>query len=185
MRVRPPVKIEIAGVKIRLLQGDLANVAVDAIVNAANSELRGGEGVDGAIHRAAGPAVMMELGRIRPAAGCPAGSAVITGAGNLPAKYVIHAVGPVWRGGGFGEAQALAGAYAASLRLAAGKKAVSVSFPSISTGTYGYPVEKAAAIALGAVARFLREHKTAIREVVFVLFDRGTLRAYEDALESV
>lgn len=168
-----------------MVQGDITKVAVDAIVNAANSELAGGGGVDGAIHRAGGPSLMAELDRIRPKQGCPTGSAVLTGAGELPAKYVVHAVGPVWRGGGFGEPDLLALAYATSLGLAAGKGAATVSFPAISTGVYGYPLEKAAPVAVGAVARFLRGPATSVREVVFVLFDARSYRVFEDALRAL
>lgn len=179
------MELKIQDAVIRLVQGDLTDLPADAIVNAANSELIGGGGVDGAIHRKGGPSIMAELNRIRPPGGCPAGSAVLTGAGKLPAQCVIHAVGPVWRGGGFGEAELLAGAYAASLRLAAQKKAARVSFPSISTGAYGYPVEKAARTALEAASKFLRENRTPIREVLFVLFDRRTLEAFEKALQAL
>ena len=179
------MEISVAGATIRLLQGDITAVPADAIVNAANSELVGGGGVDGAIHRAGGPAIMLELNRIRPRGGCPAGSAVATKAGNLPAKHVLHAVGPIWRGGGFSEPELLASAYASSLRLAAERGARSVSFPSLSTGAYGYPVEKAAPVALEAVASFLRAAPTSIREAVFVLFDQPTLRAYEKAMKAL
>ncbi|MBI4376431.1 MAG: O-acetyl-ADP-ribose deacetylase [Elusimicrobia bacterium] len=179
------MELKIGECSISLLQGDITRVPADAIVNAANSELRGGGGVDGAIHQAGGPSLMMELNRIRPHGGCPTGSAVVTKAGALPAKYVIHAVGPVWRGGGYDEARLLSSAYAASLRLASEKKAAKVSFPSISTGAYGYPLDKAAPIALRAVYSFLRDAKSSVREVVFVLFDRQTYRAYEDALEAL
>lgn len=179
------MELAVAGAVIRLRQGDITEVPADAIVNAANSELVGGGGVDGAIHRKGGPAIMLELNRIRPRGGCPPGSAVLTGAGNLPAKYVIHAVGPIWRGGGFGESRTLASAYEASLRLAAEKGAKTVSFPSMSTGAYGYPAEKAAPVALEAVLAFLSAKKTSIAEAVFVLFDRATLRAYEKALRAL
>ncbi|HVC09802.1 MAG TPA: O-acetyl-ADP-ribose deacetylase [Elusimicrobiota bacterium] len=174
-------EIKIGASALRLIQGDITAVAVDVIVNAANSSLAGGGGVDGAIHRAGGPAIMEELNRIRPAQGCPTGSAVMTGAGRLPAKRIIHAVGPRWRGGNSGEAELLACAYRTSLALAADISAASVSFPSISTGIYGYPVGEAASIALDAVGGFLRR-PSSIREVVFVLFDAGTLAAYERAL---
>ena len=166
---------------IRLVQGDITRCPADAIVNAANSSLAGGGGVDGAIHDAGGPSIMEELDRIR-GQGCPTGSAVMTGAGNLPAKHVIHAVGPRWRGGGKGEEQLLAGAYLSSLRLAEKAGAAVVTFPSISTGIYGYPVEKAAPAALGAVSEFLKAEAKAVREAQFVLFDRFTFAAYEAAL---
>ena len=137
---------------IELVQGDITKIPADAIVNAANSSLAGGGGVDGAIHRAGGPAVMADLerryGRRRY---CPTGGAVVSDAGNLPAQWVIHAVGPIWRGGAAGEAEFLASAYRTSLRLAAEMGATSVSFPSISTGVYGYPVNQAARIAIDTV----------------------------------
>ncbi len=167
---------------LKLVQGDITKVPADVIVNAANSELIGGGGVDGAIHRVGGPEIMDELNGIRPPAGCPTGSAVITGAGNLPAKWVVHAVGPVWRGGGFQEELDLESAYKTSLELAAGKNARSVSFPSLSTGAYGYPVEKAAPVAVKTVENFLRDNPAGPRETVFVLFDSRTLKAFEKAL---
>lgn len=174
-----------AGRTLRLLRGDITRVPVDAVVNAANSELVGGGGVDGAIHRAGGPEIMKELNRIRPPAGCPTGGAVLTGAGDLPAKWVIHAVGPVWRGGTFGEEEDLRSAYAVSMRLASEKGARTVSFPSISTGVYGYPVEKAAPAALSAVAEALRRPACPVREAVFVLFDDATFAAYQAALAAL
>ena len=171
--------------RLRLIQGDITNIPAAALVNAANSELIGGGGVDGAVHRVGGPSIMLELNKLRPRGGCPTGSAVATKAGKLPAKNVIHAVGPIWRGGGFGEADLLASAYETSLKLAAGLGAASVSFPSLSTGAYGYPVAKAAPVALKTVTRFLKETPGPLREVVFVLFDAGTLRAYERALKAL
>lgn len=179
------MEINIGSVKIRLLQGDITKIRADAVVNAANSGLIGGGGVDGAIHRAGGSSIMEELDRIRPKGGCPTGSALITGAGKLPAKYVIHAVGPVWRGGNSGEAGLLASAYRTSLKLASEKGARTVSFSSISTGVYGYPVELAASTALEAVAGFLRESKTSIKEAIFVLYDSRTLETYQSALKSI
>ena len=167
---------------LRLLQGDITKVPADAIVNAANSALEGGGGVDGAIHRAAGPELMQELDRVRPPGGCPAGSAVITPAGKLPARWVIHAVGPRWRGGERGEEKLLAGAYRKSLELAAGVGAKRISFPAISTGVYGYPIELAAPVALGAVTDYFRTNKTSIEEVIFVLFDAESLAVFEKAL---
>ncbi len=176
------MKLSIGEAAISLLQGDITKIQADAIVNAANSELIGGGGVDGAIHRAGGPSIMLELNRIRPRAGCPTGSAVITGAGALPALHVIHAVGPVWRGGGFQEELDLRDVYRKSLELAAEKKAAKVTFPSISTGAYGYPVHKAAPAAVAAVAEFLKKSPGTLREVVFVLFDKSAFDAYERAL---
>lgn len=179
------MELTIGQAKISLIQGDITEISADVIVNAANSELIGGGGVDGAIHRVGGPSIMIELNRIRPKGGCPAGAAVLTKAGALPAKFVAHAVGPIWRGGGFQESEALAGAYRASLKLAVEKNAARVSFPSLSTGAFGYPVNKAAPAALFAVARFLKESPGTLREVVFVLFDGEVLRAYERSLEAL
>src|SRR5205807_174761 len=130
---------------IEVRQGDITRIAVDAMANAANTTLAGGGGVDGAIHRAGGPAIMRELDAIRAErGGCPTGSAVATGAGKLPAQYVFHAVGPVWHGGDRGEPELLAGCYRACLALARERGVRTISFPSISTGVYGYPLEPAA-----------------------------------------
>src|SRR5512136_2244172 len=143
--------------KLSLLQGDITRQTTDAIVNAANSGLMGGGGVDGAIHRAGGPAILEECKQIVARQGrLPTGKAVITTGGKLPAKYVIHTVGPVWQGGAGDEAQLLASAYLESLRLAEIHKLESISFPSISTGAYGYPVEEAAKVALEVVVSFLK-----------------------------
>lgn len=140
------------GLTLRLVQGDITRLAADAIVNAANPGLAGGGGVDGAIHRAGGPSLMQELAVIRrEQGGCPTGSAVVTGAGLLPAKFVFHAVGPVWRGGVSGEPRELASCYRTCLRLAEERGLESISFPAISTGVYGYPKEQAAAVALAAI----------------------------------
>jgi O-acetyl-ADP-ribose deacetylase (regulator of RNase III) len=172
--------------RIVLTVGDLTRAATDAIVNAANSSLLGGGGVDGAIHRAGGPAILAECREIRARqGGCPTGEAVITTGGNLPARHVIHTVGPVWRGGGHGEPDLLAACYRNSLRLAAEHGLRTVAFPSISTGAYGYPVEEAAAVALRAVADVLARAPEAPDEVRFVLFDRGTHDAYAAALAAV
>ena len=161
-----------AGKKIVLLRGDITRIAVDAMANAANSALAGGGGVDGAIHRAGGPSIMRELDGIRArSGGCPTGSAVATGAGNLPARYVFHAVGPVWRGGGHGEAELLAGCYRTCLDLARERKLRTISFPAISTGIYGYPLKDAAAIAIREVRAHLQDPMTSIEQVIFVLFD--------------
>jgi O-acetyl-ADP-ribose deacetylase (regulator of RNase III) len=159
---------------IELRLGDITKVPVDAIVNAANSGLRVGGGVDGAIHRAGGPAIMQELLSYK---GCPTGSAVATGAGRLPAKYVFHAVGPVYRGGASGEPDLLASAYQSCLRLGEERNVQSISFPSISTGVFGYPVDDAARIAIRVTK------STTIPTVVFVLFDEDTFKAYATALE--
>ena len=162
------------GKKLRLLVGDITKIRVDAIVNAANSGLRGGGGVDGAIHRAGGPTIMRDLDEIRAkSGGCPTGSAVVTTAGALPAQYVFHAVGPVYRDGSHGEPAQLAGCYRTSLELAEQRDVRSISFPAISTGVYGYPVEEAAGIALETVARHLDRPETGVREVLFVLFDQA------------
>ena len=168
--------------EIRLVQGDITRIAVDAIVNAANSSLTGGGGVDGAIHRAGGPAVMEDLER-RYGRGrhCPTGSAVISVGGELPAGFVIHAVGPIWRGGTAGEAERLASAYRTSLDLAAREGVRTVAFPSISTGIYGYPVDLAAPVALGAVRTWIAEHPDALDALTFVLFSADTLEAFERA----
>lgn len=168
--------------EIRLVRGDITRVAADAIVNAANSALVGGGGVDGAIHRVGGPSVMADLERrYGPDRHCPTGSAVVSAAGDLPARIVIHAVGPVWRGGDSGESQELASAYRASLDHAAREGCRTVAFPSISTGIYGYPVDLAARVALGAVDAWIAQHPGALDEVTFVLFSTATLEAFERA----
>jgi len=163
------------GKKLRLLIGDITKIRVDAIVNAANSGLRGGGGVDGAIHRAGGPGIMRELDTIRAeSGGCPTGSAVATSAGALPAKFVFHAVGPIYRDGKHGEPQHLANCYRTSLAMGEEREVRSISFPAISTGVYGYPIEEAAAIALESVAKHLEQPGSGVREVLFVLYDKGT-----------
>ncbi|MBS1859191.1 MAG: O-acetyl-ADP-ribose deacetylase [Acidobacteria bacterium] len=170
------------GRRIRLVEGDITRVPVDAIANAANSALAGGGGVDGAIHRAGGPAIMRELDVIRARqGGCPTGRAVATTAGNLPAKWVFHAVGPVYRDGRHNEPALLASAYRGCLDLAREHGARTLSFPSISTGVYGYPIEEAARIAIATV----REHlaaETTLEEVVFVLFGRAAYDTFAQAL---
>lgn len=177
---------EFAGRKLQLTQGDITHETTDAIVNAANSSLMGGGGVDGAIHRAGGPAILEECRAIRALqGGCPAGEAVITKAGRLAARHVIHTVGPVWKGGRSGESALLASCYLNSLRLAAEKGFSSVAFPSISTGVYGYPVNEAAKVAISAVAGFLMGEERAPRLVRFVLFDEGTFTAYREAMEAL
>jgi O-acetyl-ADP-ribose deacetylase (regulator of RNase III) len=173
------------GKVLRLVTGDITRVPADAIVNAANSALAGGGGVDGAIHRAGGPSIMEELHGIRRQIGsCPAGGAVATGAGALPARWVFHAVGPIYRGGVHGEAEALASCYRTCLRMAQERQAASISFPSISTGAYGYPVAEAVEIALDVVTGFLRGAEAAPREVTFVLFDRLTYEAYSKRFQN-
>src|SRR5580692_5344055 len=162
------------GKKLRLVVGDITKIRVDAIVNAANSGLRGGGGVDGAIHRAGGSTIMRELDEIRASSGdCPTGSAVVTTAGALPAQYVIHAVGPIYQDGKHGEPAQLASCYRKSLELAGEHGARTVSFPAISTGAYGYPTEEAAHIALESVAQYFEHAESGVREVMFVLFDQG------------
>jgi O-acetyl-ADP-ribose deacetylase (regulator of RNase III) len=164
---------------LRLVVGDITQVAADAIVNAANSALAGGGGVDGAIHRVGGPSIMEELRVIRRQIGSyPAGGAVATGAGALPARWVFHAVGPIYRGGAHGEAEALASCYRTCLRMAQEREAGSISFPSISTGAYGYPVAEAARIALDVVTAFLHTAEAGPGSVTFVLFDRLTYEQY-------
>jgi O-acetyl-ADP-ribose deacetylase (regulator of RNase III) len=170
---------------ISIIQGDITRQATDAIVNAANSSLMGGGGVDGAIHRAGGPAILEECMKIVARQGqLPAGQAVMTTAGNMKARYVIHTVGPIWQSGRQGEAEILASAYRESLKLASDNNLSSVSFPSISTGAYGYPVEPAARIALSTVAVFLSK-ASSIKEVVFVLYDSRTLDAYALAIRDI
>ncbi|HXC50236.1 MAG TPA: O-acetyl-ADP-ribose deacetylase [Candidatus Limnocylindrales bacterium] len=165
---------------LSLVVGDITKQKVDAIVNAANTRLVGGGGVDGAIHRAGGPAIMLECNRIRAEkGGCPTGSAVATTAGNLAAKKVIHTVGPVWSGGRRGEADLLASAYRSSLELAASLGLRTVAFPSISTGVYAYPLKEAASIALSSIQRVLDERPQDFDEVAMVLFSDRDFRIYE------
>ena len=162
-------------------EGDITQVEVDAIVNAANERMLGGMGVDGAIHRAGGPDILAECVKIpekRPGVRCETGEAKITTAGNLPAKYVIHTVGPVWHGGEKGEEQLLHNAYSNSLLLARNEGLKTVAFPSISTGIYGYPIEQAAPVALNAVKSFI-EGDSALSEVRFILFSQGDLEVYQ------
>ncbi|MBU2535492.1 MAG: O-acetyl-ADP-ribose deacetylase [Chloroflexota bacterium] len=181
-----PEQVTVNEAEISIIQGDITRQSTDAIVNAANSSLMGGGGVDGAIHRAGGPAILEECKKIVARQGrLPTGKSVITTGGNLPAKHVIHTVGPFWHGGGRGEAELLESAYRESLKLAAGNNLTGVSFPSISTGAYGYPVEQAAGVALTTVIAFLREKMTSVKEVVFVLFDSRTYEAYVAALREV
>ena len=173
-------EIKVGPPTLKLLRGDITAEETDAIVNAANSKLAGGGGVDGAIHRAGGSDIMKECGRFD---GCPTGTAVITTAGLLKARYVIHTVGPVYRGGAHGEAGLLASAYGSSLALAAGKGLSSIAFPSISTGVYAYPIEEAARIALKTVIDFLKANaQGSIKLVRFILFSDADLAAYTRAL---
>ena len=176
-------EIIIGKTKLGLIQGDITRQTTDAIVNAANSGLMGGGDVDGAIHRAGGPAILEECRKIVSRIGrLDTGKAVITTGGNLLTKYVIHTVGPVWHGGSRDEAELLASAYRESLKLATGYKLKSLSFPSISTGVYGYPVAEAAKVALGTVIAFLHDMPTPLEEVFFVLYDSGTYQVYSTEL---
>ncbi len=164
--------------RIDLIQGDITRLAVDAIVNAANSSLLGGGGVDGAIHRAAGPQLLEECRTLN---GCPTGDAKITRGYRLPAKHVIHAVGPRYRDGRHGEAELLASAYRRSLEIALEHGVKSIAFPNISTGIYGYPKEEAAEIAIREVKNFLEKHPE-IEKVIFVTFDTENYRIYREKL---
>jgi O-acetyl-ADP-ribose deacetylase (regulator of RNase III) len=175
------MKVEIGGVVLELMEGDITRQDTEAIVNAANSSLLGGGGVDGAIHRAGGPQIIEECRRL---GGCPTGEARLTTGGNLKARYVIHTVGPVYKGGWQREAQLLASCYRESLKLAAGKGLTSVAFPSISTGAYGYPLAAAARIALKTVLDYLAGQEE-IKLVRFVLFGSAALEAYEKALREL
>jgi O-acetyl-ADP-ribose deacetylase (regulator of RNase III) len=166
---------------LALVQGDITAEETDAIVNAANSRLKGGAGVDGAIHRAGGPSIMDECRKI---GGCPAGQAVITTGGNLKAKYVIHTVGPLYQGGTSGEADLLQSAYLSSLRLAAAKGLKSIALPAISTGVYSYPLGEAAHIALKTAVDYMREN-TDIDLVRFVLYDRRTYDVFAAELNKL
>ena len=164
--------------RIEIILGDITKQRVDAIVNAANCSLLGGGGVDGAIHRAAGPALLEECRGLH---GCETGKAKITGGYKLPAKYVIHTPGPVWHGGGRGEPALLASCYRSCLELAAENGCKTVDFPSISTGVYHFPLEKASVIAIDTIAAFLVEHQE-IERVRMVCFDERTAGFYENAL---
>lgn len=177
------MQTQIAQTNLELIQGDIIKAQVDAIVNAANSELIGGGGVDGAIRRAGGDAIEEACADIREReGGCPTGKAVITPGGNLHAKYVIHTAGPVWEGGNSGEPELLASCYQESLRLAVENSVQSVAFPSISTGIYGYPTDKAALVALTTVKNFVERSDAAPASIQFVLFDEATYTCYADAL---
>jgi len=170
---------------ISLIQGDITKIKVDAIVNAANTSLLGGGGVDGAIHRAGGPAILEDCRKIvAKQGGCKTGEAVITTAGNLPATYVIHTVGPVWNGGHKNEAQLLANAYHNSLVIAAENNVQSIAFPNISTGIYHFPKDNAAAIAVDTVKKFMQNHPLP-GEIIFVCFDKENLSIYQNLLQAL
>ncbi len=164
---------------IQLIQGDITKMETDIIVNAANSGLRGGGGVDGAIHRAGGPEIMEECRKI---GGCPTGQAVITTAGNLPAKKVIHTVGPVWNGGNKNEEELLQSAYLNCLKLVERYEYKSIAFPNISTGVYGFPKEKAAHIAIKTAKGFLKDHSDV--DIYFVCFDDENFNLYQNLLRN-
>jgi O-acetyl-ADP-ribose deacetylase (regulator of RNase III) len=173
------MRLTVGNSKLVLLEGDITRIPADAIVNAANARLAGGGGVDGAIHRAGGASIMAELDELRPRIGgaCETGEAVVTGAGELPAKWVIHAVGPMYRDGACGEDEKLASCYRTAMKLAEQLGAKTISFPSISTGVYGYPMNEAADIALATVCEALRSPECTVEEAIFVLFGE---KAYDE-----
>jgi len=182
------VSFQVAGAVLELVRGDITQQDTDAIVNAANPSLMGGGGVDGAIHRAGGPAILEECKQIvktLPGRRLPPGQAVVTTGGRLRARYVIHTVGPVWRGGGEGEDEVLASAYRSSLELAREKGLRSVAFPSISTGAYGFPVERAARVALRTLLGYLHDHPGAFDVVRMVLWSPQDFQTYREALEEL
>lgn len=167
--------------ELSAIQADITTLEVDAIVNAANSSLLGGGGVDGAIHRAAGPELLREC---RLLGGCATGDAKITGGHDLPARHVIHTVGPVWRGGSDGEPEQLASCYVTSLALATGHDVATIAFPGISTGVYGYPVESAATIAVDTTKSYLLQNRSRISAVIFCCFSPDDLAIYEQLLQN-
>ena len=175
------MQIKIDSSLLELVEGDITKQDTEAIANAANSNLAGGGGVDGAIHRAGGPSIMDECGKI---GGCPTGEARLTSGGNLLAKYVFHAVGPIYRGGTHGEPELLKNAYLSCLNLASKNAVKSVAFPSISTGVYGYPIKEAAKIALTTVIDYLKTHQE-INLVRFVLFGSDAYSKYEKVLKGI
>lgn len=169
------------GRMLRLVVGDITKIPADAIVNAANSGLRGGGGVDGAVHRAGGPAIMRELDEIRARqGGCPTGSAVVTNAGALPARFVFHTVGPIYRDGKHGERELLANCYRTCLELAEQNGIGTISFPAISTGVYGYPLGEAAAVASGIIGDHLNKPGAVVQKVVVVLFDDAAYQVWRE-----
>lgn len=177
--VRARFDLSVMRDKLEAVQANIVTLKVDAIVNAANTTLLGGGGVDGAIHRAAGPELLAEC---RTLGGCPTGEARITRAYRLPAKHVIHTVGPVWNGGKRGEPELLASCYRSSLKLALQHKLNTIAFPAISCGVYGYPLDKAAKIAVRETSGFLGEHP-GLEKIIFACFDQGTLAAYQQELD--
>jgi O-acetyl-ADP-ribose deacetylase (regulator of RNase III) len=180
------MEFQVGNAKLELVKGDLTDVEADAIVNAANSTLLGGGGVDGTIHRKGGPQILEECKHLRATEwpdGLPTGCATITSGGNLKAKYVIHTVGPIWRGGFYEEGKLLKQAYRSSLKLAVTNRLKTVAFPSISTGAYGYPVEEASRIAVGAVKEFL-EKEDKLEKVSFVLFSDRDFGIYLKAAKA-
>ncbi len=174
-------KIKEGSVDIIVKKGDITEEEVDIIVNAANNRLLGGGGVDGAIHRAAGPSMMSECRKI---GYCPTGEAVYTTAGNLKAKYCIHTVGPIWQGGFKNEEKLLSNCYINSLKLANKLNASSIAFPAISCGVYGYPIEEAANIAINSIKKFLRTYPNNLKEIRLVLFNDTTYNAFYRALKA-
>ena len=180
--LRAKLELGLNGREFCLVVGDITKIPADAIGNAANARLAGGGGVDGAIHRVGGPAIMRELDEIRQQVKqCPAGGVVITGAGNLPAQWVLHAVGPVYEGGQHGEAQALRSCYQQCLALSDQLGARTLTLPAISTGVYGYPLAEAARIAVSAVLGALHESETTLQRVTIVLFDKPAFREFATA----
>ncbi|MEM3783648.1 MAG: O-acetyl-ADP-ribose deacetylase [Candidatus Bathyarchaeia archaeon] len=180
-------EFQIGKAKLCLVQGDITEMETDAIVNAANPSLMGGGGVDGAIHRKGGPKILEECKQIRATEwpnGLPTGKAAITSGGKLKAKYVIHTVGPIWHGGNSGEPELLAEAYRNSLKLAVSKSLKTIAFPSISTGAYGYPIEKACKVALKTVKEFL-EKEDKLEKVMLVLFSRRDFEVYKEAIKEI
>ncbi len=171
--------------KIEVIQGDITKLKVDAIVNAANSQLMGGGGVDGAIHKAGGIKIAEECAKIREQQnGCLPGNAVLTSGGNLPSPYVIHAVGPIWHGGKRNEAEILANAYLSSLQLAKDKRFSVIAFPNISTGVYGYPKKEASQIAFNTVNKFLTKNEFP-KKVIFVCFDEENYLLYKELIQNL
>jgi O-acetyl-ADP-ribose deacetylase (regulator of RNase III) len=177
----------VGSAEIRLVQGDITDVDVDAIVNAANSTLMGGGGVDGAVHRKGGPQILEECKRIRAEQwpnGLPTGQAVITSGGHLKARHVIHTVGPVWQGGGHNECELLAQAYRSSLELAVSARVKTIAFPCISTGAYGYPIEDASRTAIATVEEFLKK-EDGLDCVLFVLFTEHDFDIYKEKMRTL